>query len=137
MSPNPEQREYAAVLLSRAQSDARACRTLLADSEMTDDVIGFHAQQAVEKALKVALVLRGAAFPRTHDLGFLVARARESGLQLPEAVGTAEWLSPWAAQLRHDEPPAPLDRAAAMAAADVGVRFAAELSAAAGAGPAG
>jgi len=29
------------------------------DPEVNDDPVGFHAQQAVEKALKVALTLRG------------------------------------------------------------------------------
>ena len=31
-------------------------------------IVVFHAQQAVEKALKGALVLAGVAVPRTHDL---------------------------------------------------------------------
>jgi hypothetical protein len=56
-APSPEQREYAAVLLERAKSDLGALRVLMANEDMLDDVIGFHAQQAVEKALKVALVL--------------------------------------------------------------------------------
>lgn len=132
MSPSPEQREYAATLLRRAESDLRACRTLAADSEMTDDVIGFHAQQAVEKALKGALVLRGATFPRTHDLQFLAARVRESGVELAAEVGAAEWLTPWAAQLRYDEAPARLDRALALAAAEGAVSWASELSGSAG-----
>jgi HEPN domain-containing protein len=56
-SRSPEQREYAAVLLHRAESDLRACRKLAEDEAMDDDVVRFHAQQAVEKSLKVALVL--------------------------------------------------------------------------------
>jgi hypothetical protein len=48
-SPGLEQREYAQVLLRRAESDFRACQALAADTTM-DDVVGFHAQQAVEKS---------------------------------------------------------------------------------------
>jgi hypothetical protein len=35
----------------------------MAAKDMRDDVVGFHAQQAVEKALKVALVLADVDFP--------------------------------------------------------------------------
>lgn len=53
--PSPEQREYAEMLLQRTASDLAACRVLMAEEDMLDDVVGFHAQQAVEKAIKVAL----------------------------------------------------------------------------------
>jgi len=66
-SPSPEQLEVAGVLLRRAESDLGACRRLAEEPEMRDDVVGFHAQQAFEKAVKAALVLRGVDFPRTHD----------------------------------------------------------------------
>jgi HEPN domain-containing protein len=59
LSPSPERLEYARVLLRRAQGDVAACRLLAEDPEMANEVVGFHAQQAVEKALKVGLVLRG------------------------------------------------------------------------------
>lgn len=70
---------------------------------MDDDVVGFQAQQAVEKAIKVTLVLRGIDFPRTHDIDFLLARADGHGLGLPEESRTPDWLAPWAAQLPYDE----------------------------------
>lgn len=116
-SPSPEQREVAEVLLRRAESDLRACRALADQPGMDDDVVGFHAQQAVEKAVKAVLVLRGVPFPRTHDLEFLLARAEGHGVSVPPEIEEAEWLTPWAAQLRYDEGPAPLARAAAIEAA--------------------
>lgn len=84
---------------------------------MDDDVVGFHAQQTVEKAIKAALVLYGIDFPKTHDLDFLLARAAGRGLELTAKIEGAEWLTPWAAQLRYDEDAAPLDRNAAIDAA--------------------
>ena len=45
------------MLLRRANGDLSVCRALGADMEVDDGPIGFHAQQAVEKALKIALVL--------------------------------------------------------------------------------
>jgi hypothetical protein len=56
------QEEYASVLSQRAESALRACVTLAEDPEMADDVAGFHAQQAVDKVLKVVLVPEGFRF---------------------------------------------------------------------------
>jgi HEPN domain-containing protein len=78
-SPSPEQIEVAELLMRRAESDVRACRRLAGNPEMDDDVVGFHTQQAVEKAVKAALILRGVDFPTTHDLDFLLARAGAVG----------------------------------------------------------
>jgi HEPN domain-containing protein len=95
---------------------------------MEDDVVGFHAQQAVEKAVKAALVLHGIDFPRTHDLEFLLARAERHGLEVAKGIEGAEWLTPWAAQLRYDEGAGPLDRSAAIDAATSAVDWARSLA---------
>jgi HEPN domain-containing protein len=126
-SPGPEQREYAQVLLHRAESDLRACRALAKDPTMEDDVVGFHAQQAVEKSLKVALLLAAVPFPRTHDLDFLLARAEGHGVEVPAQIEESDWLSPWAAQLRYDEVAAGLDREKALEVADAAVAWARTL----------
>lgn len=116
MSPSPEHIEYAEMLLRRAKGDAHVCRVLADDDEIDDSAVGFHAQQAVEKALKIALILSEVELPRTHDLEQLVEQVKASGTEVPDELSSVEWLTPWAAQLRYDEP-APLDRAAALAAA--------------------
>lgn len=126
MSPSPEQVEYAEMLQRRAAGDLHVCRRLADDTEVDDSIIGFHAQQAVEKALKVALVLAGVELPHTHDLEFLVALVRESGTELPAELLNTEWLTPWAADLRNDEPTA-LDRVAALAVAESAVRWSGAL----------
>jgi HEPN domain len=56
LSPSPEHIEYAEMLLRLAESDLQACRVLAAASDIADGAVGFHAQQAVEKALKTAIV---------------------------------------------------------------------------------
>ena len=48
-------RDLARELLERARDDERAARALLSAGELSDAIVGFHAQQAVEKALKTAL----------------------------------------------------------------------------------
>ncbi len=122
-TPTPEQREYAELLLERANSDLAACRVLMANEDMLDDVVGFHAQQAVEKALKVALVLGDIDFPRSHDLRELADIAADNHLEVPEAIKQARWLTPWAAQLRY-EMLEPLDRDSALAIATNAVQWA-------------
>jgi hypothetical protein len=57
-------------MLTAARSDLRAAGLLAADDQQTGDVIGFHAQQAVEKAIKAVLVSSDIAIPYTYDLGF-------------------------------------------------------------------
>jgi hypothetical protein len=106
--------------------DLYACRKLADDAEVDDHIIGFHAQQAVEKALKVALVLADAELPHTHDLEWLVERVREAGTKVPDELSGTEWLTPWASELRYDEPIA-LDRTAALIAAESASGWAASL----------
>ncbi len=100
-----------------AAGDLYACHKLADDAEVDDHIIGFHAQQAVEKALKVALVLADSELPRTHDLELLVEQVKEAGTEVPDELSDTEWLTPWAAELRYDEP-ATLDRTVALTAAD-------------------
>jgi len=89
LSPSPEQVEYAEVLLRRANGDLYVCSALSDDAEVDDGVLGFHAQQAVEKALKVALVLADVELPRTHDLEFIAKLVRDAALDLPASCPVA------------------------------------------------
>lgn len=102
--PSPDQRDYAARLLRKADADLVVVRALLHNEDIADDVLGFHAQQAVEKAMKAVLVIHGVAFRRAHDLGYLLEIANAGGIEVPEEVAAARWLTPWAAQFRYDEP---------------------------------
>ncbi len=125
-SPSPEQIEYAELLLRRANGDLEACRVLADNADIDDNVVGFHAQQAVEKSMKVALVLADADLPLSHDLKFLVRQVRETGTEPPQDIADTAWLTPWAAELRYDEPIA-LDRTAALASAESASGWAASL----------
>jgi len=53
--------DLAASLLMKARDDLRALRVLAQHAEVSDEVVGFHAQQAVEKAVKAVLTARGRA----------------------------------------------------------------------------
>ena len=99
--PSPEQLEYADLLLSKAAGDLAAARALADAHNVGDDIVGFHAQQATEKALKAALAIVGVEIPLTHDVDHLVELAEGAGCDPPEAVREAGWLSPWAVQFRY------------------------------------
>lgn len=63
--------------------------------------MGFHAQQAVEKALKAAIASRGLEFPFTHDLGVLMQLCEDAGFELPADLAEADRLTPYAAAVRY------------------------------------
>lgn len=98
----------------------------MGEQDMLDDVVGFHAQQAVEKALKVGLVLADIDFPRSHDLRELADIAADNNIAVPGSIQEARWLTPWAAQLRY-EMLEPLDREAAFSTATDAVAWATAL----------
>ena len=62
--PQRDSHDHALLLLSKARADKLVLDKLADDSEITDDVIGFHAQQAVEKLLEAVLANRNVEYPR-------------------------------------------------------------------------
>lgn len=87
-------------LLVKARNDALVLDKLAGDLEVADESVGFHAQQAVEKALKAVLEVRGVDYPRTHDIARLFSLLGDSG-GAPEGLDEAVALNPWAAELRY------------------------------------
>jgi len=53
--------------LEFAEIDLKAARTLLKEGSLSS-VVGFHAQQSVEKCLKAVIESRGLNPPKSHDL---------------------------------------------------------------------
>jgi HEPN domain-containing protein len=96
-------RDHARVLLGKARDDAVAVRKLAGDAEIADAVVGFHAQQAVEKALKAVLSAHDRAYPWTHDLRHLMELLDAAGSPLPAELSDARRLTPWAAEFRYGE----------------------------------
>lgn len=102
----------AAILAGKAADDAKAMQLLAPNQEISDEIVGFHAQQAVEKWLKAVLGSRGVEFEYTHDLHRLIAEVKaavgEFPFDNPEVVALTEHAVP----LRYDEilDTEPLDR---------------------------
>jgi HEPN domain-containing protein len=87
--------------LALASEDLAAADALDRDKRISDSPVGFHAQQAVEKALKAAIASRGLEFPFTHDIGLLMQLCEDAGLELPADLAEADRLIPYAAAVRY------------------------------------
>lgn len=60
--------------VARAENDFKSAAHLLKmKNYCPTDTVCFHAQQCIEKYLKVLLVMQGTDFPKTHDLERLLA----------------------------------------------------------------
>jgi len=93
--------ELPSKLLALARRDLRAAEILREEPDVGDGIVGFHTQQAAEKALKAWLTILGIDFPRTHDLSLLIQKLNAAGVEV-----TSLWelldLNPFAVQLRYE-----------------------------------
>lgn len=71
------------------------------DAPVSDAIFGFHAQQAIEKALKALITERGERHEFTHDLSVLVEHLRELDEQMPELPMDIVPLSEYAGLFRY------------------------------------
>lgn len=113
--------DLARALLAKASADATVVRELIDNERVADEVIGFHAQQAVEKWLKAVLASRGARFERTHDLDRLLELLEEQSLAPPAERDELTALTDYAVTFRYDDPveyDEPLDRGRAVELVD-------------------
>lgn len=97
--------DHARLLLKKAREDGYVLSRCVGDPQMPSWTLGFHGQQAVEKALKAILARRAIEFPRTHDLGLLLELLREQGVSLPPDASDLPRLTPFGVIFRYDEEP--------------------------------
>jgi len=113
-----QNREHAKLLLRKAKEDEFTVEKLVPDPASPDEVIGFHAQQAIEKMLKAVLALHSVSYRYTHDLAELLDLLRQSKISFPEMLEEARQLTPYATAFRYDElpeePEEPFDRSWAL-----------------------
>jgi HEPN domain-containing protein len=94
--------EQARNLLAVAERDYRALCGMEDSAVFSDEIFGFHVQQAVEKALKAWLSYLGVSYPKTHDLDELGALLEKAGQSIPAfAWGLLEFTD-FAVTFRYD-----------------------------------
>lgn len=129
-SPEPDYAEISRILTEKAAEDAIAVREFAGNADIADSIIGFHAQQAVEKWLKAVIASRGIKLTRTHDIDRLLEILTSDGCELPSAGTRLDELTQYAVPLRYDQllDAEPLARESTVAlVAEVGKWAAAQL----------
>ena len=111
-----KQREQAMALLEKARHDEVLVEEVLSTNRVTDDMIGFHCQQAIEKLLKAVLSLHGVRYRKTHDLRELMDLLTDAGSPVPEDLQEMDRFTPYASLFRYEAIPADalLDRRKAL-----------------------
>ena len=89
-------------LLVMATKDLGALRAMGDNPEFVDEIFGFHAQQAIEKALKAWIVLLDVDYPLTHNLTALLGVIDEHGADASKFRGLARYTS-FAVQFRYQQ----------------------------------
>jgi len=95
--------EVADLFLRKARDDRYVLERLVDDPEAPLWTAGFHAQQAVEKALKAVLTSMSIEFPRTHNLAMLVALLRQHAVGVPPEADRYSLLTPFGVAFRYDD----------------------------------
>lgn len=119
----------AADWLRHAQSDLAIAR-IQPSEEMLPEGLCFHAQQAVEKALKAVLAHYNESIPRTHSIELLIKKAA-THVDVPIGIEETTDLTPYATVTRYPgdyEPRTEADLVAALALAELAVSWAKNIS---------
>ena len=90
-------------LLRLALRDGDTFALLFPIPQATIAALGFHAQQAVEKALKAVCTRQNMEVRRTHDLAALGQTVLDHGTALPVSVDELRRLNPFAVEFRYDD----------------------------------
>ena len=118
----------ARLMLAAARRDEQAFRALAALPAMNDAVVGFHAHQCVEKALKAVLAHGAIVFRRSHDIAELLDLLSDAGVVSPPHEDRLDELNPFAVEARYGlVEPGPLDREAALRMVDSTMAWAVDL----------
>ncbi len=107
----------ARMLLDAAERDVGALRVMRGSSEVSDEVFGFHVQQAAEKSLKAWLALLGQVYPLTHNLEALLDLLSERTEVSPRFRELIDY-TPYAVEFRPEGVEScadPIDRKGALA----------------------
>jgi HEPN domain-containing protein len=98
---NGKRSAAAEVLLRKAASD----EVVLHVDLVSDSVIGFHAQQAVEKMMKALLTQLNIPYEFTHNLNRLLILLEDHGEYLPSTTLTLSDLTDFAVEYRYSHLP--------------------------------
>lgn len=95
------QQELARLLLQKAHQDLVLVTNVSASEAIADEIVGFHVQQAIEKAIKAVLTRLGIQYEYTHDLSLLYEQVTQAGIIPPTRLEVVEEFTAFAVQFRY------------------------------------
>ncbi|HPO13015.1 MAG TPA: HEPN domain-containing protein [Candidatus Hydrogenedentes bacterium] len=101
MPPDEIRRQFLMEWLTKAHEDREVAHYLLDTEVPYLGIIGFHAQQAVEKYLKAYLVWKQVEFPKTHNIEQLLDIIATCNSSLALSLHQAIILTDYAVEARY------------------------------------
>lgn len=98
-------REHALRFLEKAAEDENLLSFIAESYDVSDEIFGFHAQQAIEKLLKAALTVFDVRVGKVHDLRRLIDDCANAGEPLPENLTKLDILTPYGVVGRYEDVP--------------------------------
>ena len=90
----------ARMLSDAARRDVDALRVMQRSDEISDEVFGFHVQQASEKLLKAWIALLGEVYPLTHNIKDLLDLLTDRGAAVEPFASMVDY-TPYAVEFRY------------------------------------
>jgi HEPN domain-containing protein len=103
------QHEQALLLAKKAAEDESLPAETVSSTQVSNEIFGFHCQQAAEKLLKALLSDAGIGYPRTHNLRVLMDLLADAGHPLPPDLFELDMLTPYGTLFRYEDIPADSD----------------------------
>ena len=103
------QHEQALLLVKKAADDEALLATILSSEQVSDEIFGFHCQQAAEKLFKALLSEADIGYPRTHNLRLLMDLLADAGYVLPAELADLDLLTPYGTLFRYEDLPAEIE----------------------------
>jgi HEPN domain-containing protein len=95
--------EHAENMLVMSKKDCNALHGMMVNTDyFSDEIFGFHAQQAVEKAAKALLDIFSIEYKKIHDIGELFNLVIQNGNDIPLEFLDLQDLTEYAVDLRYD-----------------------------------
>jgi HEPN domain-containing protein len=89
--------------LQKASEDEDLLKAILSVKEDSDEIFGFHAQQAIKKLLKAVLTICDVRVVKIHDLRRLIDECASAGQPIPPALTKIDMLTPYGVVGRYED----------------------------------
>jgi len=87
--------------LAAAKRDIDMLSSNIDNPMAADELMGFLAQQTIEKAIKGIFIVNGIHFTKTHDLFNLLELCKENDIKAPVLSHNPEYLTRFAVEMRY------------------------------------